>query len=94
MRIPLLLATLLCIITAHTAHAVPLSDLTTTESITDGTFTYSNWTTQLSISGLSSERFGHHVTLSSVDDIDVQVANGSLKLTGITATGTNLGPPP
>jgi hypothetical protein len=80
---------LLC---AMTAQAVPLSNMTTTPTLTDGTFTYSNWSAELDVYGLDNIPTGYHITISPLDDIDVQAVNGSLILTGIAVSGTNVRP--
>lgn len=77
-----LLLVLCVLLYATTAQAIPLSDLTTTPSFTDGTFTYSNWTAQFEIHVLDSSPQGFHVMSLPMDDIDVQSTNGRLIVSG------------
>lgn len=80
---------LLVFLYATSAHAVPLSQLNPGATVTDGTFTYSNWFAQIEVPAIQS---GFNATFSSLSDIDVQAVNGSLILTGIAAGGDNFRP--
>ncbi|WP_447983534.1 PEP-CTERM sorting domain-containing protein [Nitrospira sp. Nam74] len=78
---------------AHTAHAVPMSFLTTTPSFTDGTFTYSNWTAHWSLEENPPDiRPGYFADFGSLNDIEAQSTNGALTLTGLTVRGSNSNP--